>query len=125
MLIYFLLDKYCRESRVTIRVLSSSDKICEIKPQLKKYYPNQVADNNYSYRTKAIFAFQEIEDVDVVFFDIYAQEYDERCPAPNICRVYIYISYLDTVHFFRPKLYSQDVYHEILIDYLDYVKQHG
>ncbi|CAF4471472.1 unnamed protein product, partial [Rotaria sp. Silwood2] len=93
----FLLDKYCHESHVTIHVLSSSDKICEIKPQLKKYYLNQVADNNYPYRTKVILAFQEIESVDVVFF----------------------------VHFFRPKLYRQDVYHEILIGYLDYAKQHG
>ncbi|CAF4365053.1 unnamed protein product [Rotaria sp. Silwood2] len=119
----FLLDKDCHESHVTIRVLSSSDKICEIKPQLKKYYPNQVADNGYPYRTKAIFAFQEIEGVDVVFFGMYVQEYDERCPAPNTRRVYI--SYLDTVYFFRPKLYRQDVYHEILIGYLDYAKQHG
>ncbi|CAF2946697.1 unnamed protein product [Rotaria sp. Silwood2] len=93
----FLLDKYCHKSRVTIRVLYSSDKICEIKPQLKKCYLNQVADNNYPYRTKVILAFQEIESVDVVFF----------------------------VHFFRPKLYRQDVYHEILIGYLDYAKQHG
>ncbi|CAF4770314.1 unnamed protein product, partial [Rotaria sp. Silwood2] len=74
-------------------------------------------------RTKAICAFQEIEGLDVVFFGMYVQEYDERCPTPNTHRAYI--SYLDTVHFFRPKLYRQDVYHEILIGYLNYAKQHG
>ncbi|CAF1563452.1 unnamed protein product, partial [Rotaria sordida] len=36
----------------------------------------------------------------------------------------VYISHLDTVPFFQPKHYRQDVYHEILIGYLDYVKQH-
>ncbi|CAF3191811.1 unnamed protein product [Rotaria sp. Silwood2] len=87
----FLLDKYCHKSRVTIRVLYSSDKICEIKPQLKKYYLNQVADNNYPYRTKVILAFQEIESVDVVFFSMYTQEYAECYPVPNTYRVYIYI----------------------------------
>ncbi|CAF2529216.1 unnamed protein product [Rotaria sp. Silwood2] len=56
---------------------------------------------------------------------MYTQEYAECCPVPNTYRVYIYISYLDTVHFFRPKLYHQHVYHEILIGYLDNVKQHG
>ncbi|CAF4515482.1 unnamed protein product [Rotaria sp. Silwood2] len=118
----FLLDKDCHEGRVTIRVLASSDKICKVKPQLKSFYPNQVVDD-YPYRTKAIFAFQEIEGLDVVFFGMYVQEYDERCPTPNTHRAYI--SYLDTVHFFRPKLYRQDVYHEILIGYLNYAKQHG
>ncbi|CAF2841820.1 unnamed protein product [Rotaria sp. Silwood2] len=118
----FLFDKDCHEGRVTIRVLASCDKICKVKSQLKIFYRNQVVDG-YPYRKKAIFAFQEIEGVDIVFFGIYVQEYDERCPAPNTHRVYI--SYLDTVHFFRPKLYRQDVYHEILIGYLDYAKQHG
>ncbi|CAF4472654.1 unnamed protein product, partial [Rotaria sp. Silwood2] len=85
----------------------------------------RLADNNHPYRTKVIFAFQKIENVDVVFFGMYTQEYAECCPVPNTYRVYIYISYLDTVHFFRPKLYHQHVYHEILIGYLDNVKQHG
>ncbi|CAF3850511.1 unnamed protein product [Rotaria sp. Silwood1] len=114
----YLFDKDCHESHVTIRVLASSDKICKIKPQLKKYYPNQMTNDSYPYRTKAIFAFQEIEGIDVVFFGMYVQEYDEHCPAPNTSRVYI--SCLDTIHFFQPKLYRQDVYHEILrLKFLD------
>ncbi|CAF3912076.1 unnamed protein product [Rotaria sp. Silwood1] len=82
-----------------------------------------MTNDSYPYRTKAIFAFQEIEGIDVVFFGMYVQEYDEHCPAPNTSRVYI--SCLDTIHFFQPKLYRQDVYHEILIGYLNYAKQHG
>ncbi|CAF4749053.1 unnamed protein product [Rotaria sp. Silwood2] len=118
----FLLHEHCHTGRVTIRILSVSDKICQVKPQLKKYYPNQAADG-YPYHTKAIYAFQEIDGVDVVFFGMYVQEYDEHCPVPNTRRVYI--SYFDTVQFFQPKIYRTAVYHEILIGYLDYVKQNG
>ncbi|CAF3573275.1 unnamed protein product [Rotaria socialis] len=119
----FLLDKNCHEGRVTIRVLHSGDKICHVNPKSKRYFSNQVASDGFPYRTKTIFAFQEIDGAEVAFFGMYVQEYDEHCPAPNTRRVYI--SIFDTVRFFRPNLYRQDVYHEILIGYLDYVKQRG
>jgi E1A/CREB-binding protein len=118
----FLRNEGCDTGRVTIRILAASDKLCEVKPRLKKYYQNQVPDG-YPYRTKAIFAFQEIEGVDVVLFGMHVQEYDGRCHAPNARRVYV--SYLESVHFFRPKEYRTDVYHEILIGYLDYAKKLG
>ncbi|CAF1486092.1 unnamed protein product [Rotaria magnacalcarata] len=119
----FLLDKNCHEGRVTIRVLHSGDKMCHVNPKSKRYFSNQVANDGFPYRTKTIFAFQEIDGAEVAFFGMYVQEYDEHCPAPNTRRVYI--SIFDTVRFFRPNLYRQDVYHEILIGYLDYVKQRG
>jgi E1A/CREB-binding protein len=118
----FLRNEACQTGRVTIRILAASDKVCEVKPRLKKYYQNQVTDG-YPYRTKAIFAFQEIDGVDVVLFGMHVQEYDGRCQAPNTRRVYV--SYLDSVHFFRPKVYRTEVYHEILIGYLDYAKKLG
>ncbi|CAF2578142.1 unnamed protein product [Rotaria sp. Silwood2] len=103
----FLHNQGCQTGHVTIRILSSYDKICLVKPQLKKYYPCQAA-NGYPYRTKAIFAFQKIEDVDVIFCGMYVQEYDEHCPAPNTRR--LYILYFDTVHFFQPKIYRTNAY---------------
>ncbi|CAF3707592.1 unnamed protein product [Rotaria sp. Silwood1] len=108
--------------RVTIRVLAASDRLCEVKPRLKKHFGSQVPDG-YPYRTKAIFAFQEIDGVDVVLFGMHVQEYDSRCPAPNTRRVYI--SYLDSVHYFRLKQKRTALYFEILIGYLEYVKQLG
>ena len=42
----------------------------------------------------------------------------------HLCRR-VYIAYLDSVHFFQPKHLKTDVYQEILIGYLDYVKTLG
>ena len=37
----------------------------------------------------------------------------------------VYISYLDSVHYFRPKAFRTETYHQILIGYLDYVRELG
>ena len=69
--------------RITIRVLAASDRVCEVKPRFKKaFWCTQIPDG-YPYRTKAIFAFQEIDGIDVVLFGMHVQEYDSRCPGPN------------------------------------------
>ena len=60
---------------------------------------------------------------EVCFFGLHVQEYGSKCPAPNARRVYI--AYLDSVHFFQPRELRTDVYHEILLGYLQYVKNLG
>jgi len=37
----------------------------------------------------------------------------------------IYLAYMDSVNFFKPRQFRTAVYHEILIGYLDYVKLLG
>ena len=106
---------------VIIRVLASSDKETEVKPGMRERFPHLPA--TYPYRCKAMFAFEEIDGHEVCFFGMHVQEYDSNCIQPNTGRVYI--SYLDSVHFFHPREYKTAVYHEILIGYLDYCKSLG
>lgn len=122
---------------------------------------------SFPYRTKALFAFEDIDGTDVCFFGMHVQEYGSDCPQPNqrlkknkdaqahtesslmctwmalqrglrnssnfvidICLSLspcrrVYISYLDSVHFFQPRHLRTGVYHEILIGYLEYVKKMG
>ena len=90
---------------------------------LSRYVDNQEMLNDFPYRARALFAFEEIDGVDVCFFGMHVQEYGSECPAPNTRRVYI--AYLDSVHFFKPRHFRTSVYHEILLGYLDYMKKLG
>ncbi|GFS77673.1 CREB-binding protein [Nephila pilipes] len=109
---------------VTIRVVSSSEKYSEVKPEMKaRFVESGELPDRFPYRAKALFAFEEIDGVDTCFFGMHVQEYGSDCSPPNARRVYI--AYLDSVHFFQPRQLRTPVYHEILLSYLDYVKQLG
>lgn len=120
----FLKKKEAGAGEVHIRVVSSSDKIVEVKPGMRsKFVESGELGGEFPYRAKALFAFEEIDGTDVCFFGMHVQEYGSECPPPNTRRVYI--AYLDSVHFFKPKQFRTAVYHEILLGYMDYVKQLG
>lgn len=56
--------------------------------KLKRRPPARFVDNNemsesFPYRTKALFAFEEIDGDDVCFFGMHVQEYGSDCPFPN------------------------------------------
>jgi hypothetical protein len=74
-------------------------------------------------RVKCVVLFQNIDGQDVILFGMYVYEYGHKCPQPNQRRVYV--SYLDSVHYLRPKRYRTVIYHEILVSYLEYVKRRG
>lgn len=120
----FLKKKEAGAGEVHIRVVSSSEKVVEVKPGMRgKFVENGELAGEFPYRAKALFAFEEIDGVDVCFFGMHVQEYGSECPPPNTRRVYI--AYLDSVHFFKPQQFRTAVYHEILLGYLDYVKRLG
>ncbi|XP_068610300.1 histone acetyltransferase p300 [Brachionichthys hirsutus] len=109
---------------VTIRIVHVSDKVVEVKPGMKsRFVDSGEMSESFPYRTKALFAFEDIDGAEVCFFGMHVQEYGSDCPQPNQRRVYI--SYLDSVHFFRPRCLRTAVYHEVLIGYLEYVKRLG
>lgn len=120
----FLKKKEAGAGEVFIRVVASSDKVTEVKPGMKaRFVDTGEMSDNFPYRAKALFAFEDIDGTDVCFFGMHVQEYGSNSPPPNTRRVYL--AYLDSVHFFRPKQFRTAVYHEILLGYLDYVKQLG
>lgn len=133
-------NEYIREispsaGEMTIRVLTAYRDKVEVKPEMKEYlkhcktkdsqqhpYLEEYPDE-YEFTTRAIFAWQEIDGVDVCVFGMHVQEYGDDCPEPN--KQVVYLSYLDSVHFFRPKQFRTAVYHEILLSYFRYVKKLG
>ncbi|VDM53887.1 unnamed protein product [Angiostrongylus costaricensis] len=108
---------------VIIRTLSIKEKEVKVKPLMKARYGPQGFPDHFSCRRKAIFAFETIDNVEVCFFGLYVQEYGTNCKQPNSRRVYI--SYLDSVNFFQPRELRSERYQEILLGYLDYIKQLG
>lgn len=108
---------------ITIRQVTSMDKKLEVRERMKKRYAFKNYPDEFSYRCKCIVVFQNLDGVDVMLFGLYVYEHDEKNPLPN--KRTVYVSYLDSVHYMRPRKMRTFIYHEILISYLDYVRNRG
>lgn len=108
---------------IFVRLIASYDKNQHTKEQIYNRYKHKNFPAELPCRVKCLVLFQEIDGEDVLLYCMYVYEYGHKCPQPNQRRVYI--SYLDSVFYFRPRQYRTIVYHEMLISYLDYVKRRG
>lgn len=108
---------------ITIRQVTSMDKKLEVRERMKRRYAFKNYPEEFSYRCKCIVVFQNLDGVDVILFGLYVYEHDEKNPSPN--KRCVYVSYLDSVHYMRPRRMRTFIYHEILISYLDYVRSRG
>ena len=95
----------------------------EVRERMKQRYAFKNYPSEFTFRCKCVIVFQNLDGVDVILFGLYVYEHDENNPAPN--KRAVYISYLDSVHYMRPRSMRTFVYHEILIAYLDFVRIKG
>mmetsp|Transcript_10089 Transcript_10089/g.22117 ORF Transcript_10089/g.22117 Transcript_10089/m.22117 type:complete len:1723 (-) Transcript_10089:284-5452(-) len=108
---------------ITIRQVTSMDRKVEVKERMLKRYAFKNYPEEFGYRCKCIVVFQNLDGVDVILFGLYVYEHGPENPSPNARTVYV--SYLDSVHYMRPRQMRTFIYHEILISYLDYVRRRG
>lgn len=117
------LDEVDKAPTMFLRQVTSLDKNQAVREGMVERYKEKKYPQEFPCRTKCLILFQKIDGQDVLLFGMYVYEYGHKCPQPNQRRVYI--SYLDSVHYFRPKQYRTAVYHEIIVAYLEYVKARG
>lgn len=108
---------------ITIRQVTSMDRKLEVRERMKARYAFKNYPEEFSFRCKCIVVFQNLDGVDVMLFGLYVYEHNDKNPPPN--KRAVYISYLDSVHYMRPRQMRTFIYHEILISYLDYVRRRG
>lgn len=50
---------------------------------LSRFVDSGEMSESFPYRTKALFAFEDIDGAEVCFFGMHVQEYGSDCPQPN------------------------------------------
>lgn len=111
---------------VTVRMTSNTAQVIEVPLPVRLNTMNAdgtFVPNHLPYRQKCILLFQKIDGVDVCLFSLYVQEFDRSCPYPN--KGCVYISYIDSIDYFRPLELRTLVYHELLVGYFKWVQIRG
>jgi hypothetical protein len=112
---------------IVVRLVSNIEKIFLVQPEFVARYGPETAKNyptQLLYRSKALVLFQNLDGAEVLLYCIYVQEFgdDAGCEANKRTA---YLSYLDSVRYFEPFSLRTDVYKEILLAYIEDIRNRG
>ncbi|KDD71486.1 histone acetylation protein, partial [Helicosporidium sp. ATCC 50920] len=121
-------------SEFTVRVVNNVTKKYDVQARFLEAFGPEGAPDAFCYKQKVMLLFQTLDGVDVCLFCMYVQEYGADAPAPNARTAYL--SYLDSVKYFRPEdcvslarpgnlALRTVLYHELLVGYLAWIKARG
>eukprot|EP00980_Cylindrotheca_fusiformis_P016260 scaffold4829_cov129-Cylindrotheca_fusiformis.AAC.20 len=128
------------DKTVNVRVISDCSRHFSVPEVIRKHFRMATESDGFvkpprkvTYRQKAIAMFQKMDGLDVCVFCMYVQEYDgdDLYDCNEIGSVNashskrVYIAYIDSVEYFRPRELRTQVYHEILVSYLATARERG
>lgn len=131
------------DKTVLVRVISDCDRRFKVPEVVRNHFDMRASRDSdegriappsiVKYRSKAITLFQKIDGLDVCIFCMYVHEYDgeqdefddESDKAHVSQQKRVYIAYLDSVEYFRPRSSRTEVYHEVLSAYLATARKRG
>lgn len=105
---------------ITVRMVSCSKHTWTPDPHLREVFTDVPEELHYT--SKAFMVFQEHDGSDLCILCLYVQEYGEGQGASS---KRCYISYLDSVDYFRPRYARKSMYFEILSAYFAWVRLRG
>jgi hypothetical protein len=114
-------------SSVQVRVVSCVPASLRVPGVLRRHFVTMdggALPEVVPFESRAVVLFQKTDGVDLCVFSMYVHEFGAgRAYGPSARRVYI--AYLDSVEYLRPRTSRTAVYHELLAGYLDWARQRG
>ena len=108
---------------ITVRVIMSKREKLDVRDGFYRRYKGIGYPEEVDYVSKAILMFYKVDNIDVLIFGMYVQEFDESAHEPS--KRSVYISYLDSVRMIEPTSWRTKLYKEFIISYLSYSRERG